>query len=205
MKDYPKLSTPESAAAYVAKNKAIGASYVSRNSSTHVLGDNQLLTELVFQSFIKLMQESGDCLTLSPLPSPTKALQTAVIDAAHSRGMKTVAHATNMRETLLVLDAGVDGMGHQFFDRPHTSEVIAAYRKHGAFVIPTLTAISSMMGLETSARWTDKVGTAVTERLNRESCKLLCCCMEIARPGCNVQYAYDCIKALKASGIDIVW
>ena len=151
------------------------------------------------------MQESGECLTLSSLPAPTKALQTAVIKAAHSRGLKTVAHATNLRETLLVLDAGVDGMAHQFFDRPHTQEVIAAYKKHGAFVIPTLTAISSMMGLDTSTKWCHKLDAMLAPRLTKASRDILCCPMEIARHDCNVQYAYDCVRSLKACDVDIVW
>ena len=149
------------------------------------------------------MQESGECLTLSPLPAPTKELQAAVINAAHKHDLLTFAHATNLRETMLVLEAGVDGMAHQFFDQAHTEDVIAAYKTTNALLIPTLTAISSMMGLTTAREWTknehaDKV-------LNASSRHSMCDCMKISRPGCSIEFAYACIKALKAEGIDVVW
>ena len=154
-------------------------------------------------SFIKLMQESGECLTLSDLPAPTKELQEAVINAAHEHGLLTYAHATNLRETQLVLDAGVDGMAHQFFDQPHTKELIDSYKKNNALVIPTLTAISSMMGLSTAQDWALK--SHAGQLLTPSSRHSLCECMRISRPGCSVQFAYDCIRELKANGIDIVW
>lgn len=154
-------------------------------------------------SFIKLMQESAECLTFLELPAPTKELQEAVIKAAKEHNLLTFAHATNLRETLLVLDAGVDGLAHQFFDQKHTKQLIESYKKTNAFVIPTLTAISSMMGLETAKDWAQspRPGKLLTPG-SRHS---LCDCMKISREGCSVQFAYDCIKALKANGIDIIW
>ena len=154
-------------------------------------------------SFIKLMQESGECLTLSPLPAPTKELQAAVIESAHEHGLLTFAHATNLRETLLVLEAGVDGMAHQFFDQAHTENLIAAYKSTNALLIPTLTAISSMMGLTTAREWTKN--EHANQVLNASSRHSMCDCMKISRPGCSIEFAYECIKALKAEGIDVVW
>ncbi|KAK3046775.1 hypothetical protein LTR09_011756 [Extremus antarcticus] len=176
--DYPKLDTPRSAFEFVAKNKSMGA------------------------DFIKLMQESAECLTFQELPAPSKELQKAVIDAAKEHDLLTFAHATNLRETLLVLDAGVSAMAHQFFDQAHTEEVIASYKKTNAFVVPTLTAISSMMGLGTAKTW---AGSAQADKLLTDSSRhLLCDCMRISSEGCSVQYAYRCVKALKANGIDII-
>ena len=149
------------------------------------------------------MQESAECLTFSELPAPTKELQEAVIQAARKHDLLTFAHATNLRETLLVLDAGVDAMAHQFFDQEHTPELIASYKKNNAFVVPTLTAISSMMGLQTAKDWAG--GVEAGRLLTSSSRHCLCDCMKISREGCSVQYAYDCLKALKATGIDIVW
>jgi hypothetical protein len=147
------------------------------------------------------MQESGECLTVSDVPVPTREFQEAVIGAAHDNGLQAFAHATSLRDTLLVLDAGIDAMAHQFFDKPHTQELIDAYRKSNAFLMPTLTAISSMMGLSTAKEWADgyseNILAAVRERL--------CHHMKISQPGCSAQFAYDSIKALKAAGIDIVW
>lgn len=149
------------------------------------------------------MQESGECLTLPGIPAPTRGLQEAVIEAAHDNGLLTIAHATSMRDTLLVLESGVDGLAHQFFDQPHTANLVDAYVKTKAFVIPTFTAISSMMGLETSSKWAQN--SDVAHLLSESSRSSLSCCMSIAKPECSVKYAYDCVTALKRNGIDIVW
>lgn len=133
---------------------------------------------MTISSFIKLMQESAECLTFQELPAPSKELQKAVIDAAKEHDLLTFAHATNLRETLLVLDAGVSAMAHQFFDQAHTEEVIASYKKTNAFVVPTLTAISSMMGLGTAKIW---AGSAQAGKLLTDSSRhLLCDCMRIS-------------------------
>ena len=149
------------------------------------------------------MQESAECHDFPPLPCPTQELQAAVINAAHKHNLLTFAHATNVRETLLVLHAGVDALAHQFFDKPHTPDVIEAYKARNSFLIPTIVAISSMMGLETSQNWSKNPQAA--KLLTEPARASLCHCMHIARKECNVQYAFDCIKALKAEGIDIVW
>lgn len=149
------------------------------------------------------MQESAECLTFNKLPAPSRELQAAVIDAAHNHNLLTFAHATNLRETSLVLDAGVDALAHQFFDQEHTDELIELYKRNNAFLVPTLTAISSMMGLDTAQRW---AGKPDSDRLSsKESRHSLCGCMKISRDGCSVEFAYDTIKALRANGIDVVW
>ena len=149
------------------------------------------------------MQESGECLNFDPLNAPGLSLQAALVKAAHRHDLLTVAHATNLRETMLVLEVGVDGLAHQFFDKAHTNELIDAYKKHGAFVIPTLTAVNSMIGLSSSNEFAEdpRAISKLTESI--KAC--LCDHMSIALPYCDIQYAYDCVKALKSAGVDIVW
>ena len=154
-------------------------------------------------SFIKLMQESGECLNFDALNAPTRDLQAMVIKSAHKHGFITVAHATNLRETMLVLDAGVDGLAHQFFDKPHTKELIEAYKKHNSFVIPTFTAGNSMIGLNSCNEFAED--PRAVRALGNVARACLCDHMSIALPYCNIQYAYDCVKELKSAGIDIVW
>ena len=154
-------------------------------------------------SFIKLMQESGECLNFDDLNAPALRLQAAVVRAAHKHGLLTVAHATNLRETMLVLEAGVDGLAHQFFDKPHTNRLIDAYKKHDAFVIPTLTAVNSMIGLRSSNEFAED--PRAISKLAESTKACLCDHMSIALPYCDVQYAYDCVRALKTAGVDIVW
>ena len=149
------------------------------------------------------MQESGECLNFDTLNAPALSLQAGVVKAAHEHGLLTVAHATNLRETLLVLEAGVDGLAHQFFDKPHTSELIEAYKRYGAFVIPTLTAVNSMLGLRSCNEFAED--PRAISKLADMSKLCLCEHMSIALPYCNVQYAYDSVRALKSAGIDVVW
>ena len=139
----------------------------------------------------------------SALPAPSKELQAAIIDAAHGHGLLTFAHATSYRETLLVLKAGTDAMAHQFFDRPYDDEILDAYRKNNAFLVPTLTAISSMMGLDTARNWVSNQAEAALFPAAARHC--MCECMNISRPGCRIEFAYEGIKALKSNGIDVIW
>lgn len=74
------------------------------------------------------------------LQVPTAALQAALVDAAHRRGLKCVAHAMTLEDTLVVLRVGVDGMAHTFCDVPVTQELVDAYKKNNAWVCPTLAA-----------------------------------------------------------------
>ncbi|KAF2173946.1 hypothetical protein M409DRAFT_62152 [Zasmidium cellare ATCC 36951] len=157
--DYPELSTPESARAFVAANRKEGA------------------------DFIKLMQET-------------------VIAEARRYGLQTFAHATSLRETMLVLEAGVSALAHQFFDKPHDDALVQAYKKSNAFLVPTLVAISSMMGMETTKTWIDS--RALDARLPSQLRQVMCECMSIAQPTCRADYAYETIKKLKSEGIDIV-
>ncbi|KAK4906149.1 hypothetical protein LTR49_024663 [Elasticomyces elasticus] len=74
--------------------------------------------------FIKLMQESAEGLTIQELPAPRKELQKAVIDAAKEHIVLTIAHATNLRETLLVSDADVSATAHQLYTLSAFSVVV---------------------------------------------------------------------------------
>lgn len=149
------------------------------------------------------MQESGDHLNFGPLNSPSLSLQADVVKSAHRHGLVTVAHATSLSDTILVLNAGVDGLAHQFFDQPHTQELINAYKKHNAFVIPTCTAIASMVGVKIGKDFA--TDPRAVKFLTKPSLSCLCDQMRIALPFCNIQFAYDCIRALKDEGVDIVW
>ncbi|PVH69041.1 hypothetical protein DL98DRAFT_626997 [Cadophora sp. DSE1049] len=120
---WPKL-TPETAEDFVVKNKAQGADY------------------------IKLMQENGHCMSFHDLPPASFELQSALVQAARKHGLLTVAHATTLKETMIVLRAGVDGLAHTFCDQSPTPDLIALYKSTGAFVIPTLCNIATINDAE---------------------------------------------------------
>lgn len=81
--------------------------------------------------YIKLMHESGSGLKVKP-NLPDIKLQEAVIKAAHARGLLTVAHALALDDTIAILKAGVDGLTHNFMDKPPTDELIQAYKLNKA-------------------------------------------------------------------------
>ncbi|KAK5678781.1 hypothetical protein LTR17_027633, partial [Elasticomyces elasticus] len=70
------------------------------------------------------MQESAEGLTIQELPAPRKELQKAVIDAAKEHIVLTIAHATNLRETLHVSDADVSATAHQLYTLSAFSVVV---------------------------------------------------------------------------------
>ncbi|KAF2396938.1 hypothetical protein EJ06DRAFT_482997 [Trichodelitschia bisporula] len=176
---WPKLKTEEDATAYVTQNIADGADY------------------------FKLMHESGASLGQS-FPKPTIDLQKAVITAAHEKGFVTVAHALCLADHLEVLEAGIDGLTHGFFDAPPTPEVIEAYKKNTAWLNPTLAAIGSLttegQGLAEKFAHDPRGGALLGEREKGNLCR----CMGFAKEGGTVKHAYELVKQLKAAGLDII-
>lgn len=136
---------------------------------------------------------------------PSASLQASVVEAAHKHNLLTVAHATSLQDTITVLEAGVDGLAHTFFDEPITAQVIEKYRTNKAFCIPTLTIIGSLTGegqqlaidLANDKRASDLLGEQEKQELRD--------CLNLAAPTSKVAYAYDSVRQLKAAGIDILW
>ena len=156
--------------------------------------------------YIKLMQENCCSLALptGSVPSATLELQTAVVNAGHAEGMIVVGHATSVDSTKILLQAGADGMTHTFVDQPPTEEIIELYKKTGAFVIPTLTVLSSLAGDEQEFR--DRFAKIARERglLDDFYYDNMVSAMGMNAPEAKLEYAYATIKRLRKEGIDIV-
>ncbi|KAI0975233.1 hypothetical protein F4678DRAFT_320761 [Xylaria arbuscula] len=178
---WPKL-TVDTVPAYVAGQKRRGADY------------------------IKLMQEDGCSFGFpSELIKPaTQEFQRLVVQEARAAGFRTVAHATNVNDTLKVLEAGVDGLAHTIVDRAPTDELVAAYTERGAFVIPTLAILSSLTGADQDLR-ERFAGIAFDKGLLDEAGRdHMRTAAKLASPTAKIEYAYDSVKALKGAGMDIV-
>lgn len=149
------------------------------------------------------MQESGETLATiaagTALPTPGLVVQRAIVEAAHAHGLLTVAHAMNHNDTHIVLEAGVDGLAHSIIDQSPTPELVAAFQKSGAFLIPTLAVLSSSTGEEADSR------EHFARHLGKQDGEFMCSCMKIAKGSASVGYAFEQVKALKAAGVDIVW
>jgi len=124
-------------------------------------------------------------------------VQRAIVEAAHAHGLLTVAHAMDHDNTHIVLEAGVDGLAHSIMDRSPTPELVAAFQKSGAFLIPTLVVLSSLTGEETDSR------EHLARHLAKQDGEFMCSCLKIARESVRVEYAFEQVKALKAAGVDL--
>jgi imidazolonepropionase-like amidohydrolase len=153
--------------------------------------------------YIKLMQENGTSMRFQGIPIASVELQTAVTKAAHSHGLLAIAHATSLEDTLLVLRAGVDALMHTFADLPPTDELVEAYRKSNAFLVPTLVVVASLTGEEQELR-ERFAAKATPQQLTPHVKENMCKCLGLGVPGATVKNSYETIKKLRAAGIDIV-
>jgi imidazolonepropionase-like amidohydrolase len=119
----PFASTPEEAAALVAKLAESGSDYV------------------------KFMIDDGSVEGHPGLPMLDQATLDAGVAEAHRHGLLTIAHALTIDATRMAIDAGIDGLVHLFMDRPHTSEIISLIARSGAFVVPCVVLNASLMGI----------------------------------------------------------
>lgn len=84
--------------------------------------------------YVKLMHEDGNGLSMKPTLIPIE-LQRAIVESTHQNGLLAVAHAMSLKGTIEMLQVGVNGMVHTFFDRPPTKELIDAYLLNNAYVL----------------------------------------------------------------------
>jgi hypothetical protein len=97
-------------------------------------------------SYIKLMQECGAALVFDELPTPSLELQTAIVKAAHSHNLITVAHALSLSDIFSVLKAGTDRLAHSVCDQAPAKELVDAYKKNNSFLVTTLVVCVTMTG-----------------------------------------------------------
>lgn len=62
----------------------------------------------------------------------------AIIDEAHRRQLRVFSHEFYLADAKGLLAAGIDGFAHSIRDQPVDNELIAAMKKRGIFLIPTL-------------------------------------------------------------------
>ncbi|MFD9889962.1 amidohydrolase family protein [Amycolatopsis sp. NPDC059027] len=150
--------------------------------------------------YLKVLVEDGH-LFGSALPRLAPELVAATVRAAHARDKMVLAHAMTIETAHQVVDAGVDGLTHLFFDRPHDDELIEKIAAAGIFVIPTLTVIASITGEPAGAElardprvrpkltpiWLDNLSGAIA-----------------TSPPENFGYALEALAALRRAGVDIL-
>jgi len=152
--------------------------------------------------YIKVLVEDGHVFGSDPLlPTLAPELVAATVEESHARGKMVLAHVMTRQTVEQVVDAGVDGLTHLFFDRPHTNALVEKIAAAGMLVIPTLTVIASITGepageqlakdprvrAKMTSEWVDSLAGAFA-----------------ASPRENFGYALDTLAALKAAGVDLL-
>ena len=150
------------------------------------------------------MHESGSVMGQS-FNLPSLSLQSAVVKAAHAHNFLAVAHSICLEDTLAILKAGVDGMMHTFADKLPTEELLEAYKKNGAFCVPTLGALASATGEGKTIQQSFADDPRVADLIEETSRENMCRCMEFAAKTSKMENAYENVRQLIAEGIDILW
>lgn len=133
-----------------------------------------------------------------PVPTPSQEIQRAIVDASHEHGMLTVAHALTNHSTISVLEAGVDGLAHASIDQIN-EEVVKAFKKNNAFLVPTLAVHASCSGEEQESR------ERFSAHLEGTAKEHLLGCLHITRKELSIKSVYEQVYTLKDAGIDIIW
>jgi len=119
----PTLAAPHEADAWVAARQAEGSDYIKIvREDLHVYGAGRAL------------------------PTLDAATAAALIESAHARGLKAVAHVSARDHARESLRDGADGLVHIFQDAPADDPLVRLASERGAFVVPTLTVIAGMAG-----------------------------------------------------------
>ncbi|PKA15807.1 amidohydrolase family protein [Leptospira haakeii] len=173
---YPFVSTPEEAIKFVDKQVEGGS------------------------DFIKIIIEDGDTVGTPGLPVIDDATLIASVKAAHRRDKMAIAHVTSLSGGRRAISAGVDGLAHMFFDRKPDKELISAIQSSGAFIVPTLTTLSTAFGNSPRTLVSDK---RVSSKLSKEWLEALSKNMNVYPKG-RLEDSFESVMALHKAGVDIL-
>ena len=100
--------------------------------------------------YLKIIYDDGHVFG-KQFPTLDIATVSALVEAAHDRGLMAVVHVSSEKAAMQVIDAGADGLAHVFGDEPATDELIGRMKDSGAFVITTLSVLESVAGIRGGA------------------------------------------------------
>jgi len=173
---YPFVSTTDEAIRFVNKQVTNGADY------------------------IKIFIEDGSSIGFPGLTVISDNTLLAAVKEAHRLGKMAIAHVTTFEGGRKAISAGVDGLAHLFFDRQPSPELISSLVSSGAFVTPTLVALSTAFGNSAAGLATDK---RVSSRLSKKWLNSLSRSMNVYPQG-KLEDAFASVKALHNAGVDIL-
>lgn len=151
-------------------------------------------------NYVKIMIEDGTVVGHPGLPVISDNVLAAAVREAHRHGKLAIAHATTIDGARRAVRAGIDGLGHLFADGPATPGIVADIAAAGAFVIPTLTVLSSATG-HAGARFA--ADERVSSKLSTQWLDALRGSMNVYPQG-DLDDALGAVAALHAAGVDIL-
>jgi hypothetical protein len=152
--------------------------------------------------FIKIVREDLSAYGgARRLPSLDAERASAVIEAAHARGLLAVVHASTQQAARESLRDGADGLVHVFQDGIADAEFIELAQQRGAFVVPTLTVIAGVSG-ESSTLADDARIEAWLSPGQRET--LLRSMSFGAAGAAQIANARESVRRLHAAGVTIL-
>ncbi len=125
-------------------------------------------------AFLKVFLESGR-VAGRVLPVPDADTVRAVCTAAHRRGVRVLAHVTDSAGGLVAVRNGVDGLAHAVVPGPDDAaaeELVREVARRGVFVIPTLVAIASALGIGHGELFAGTVARRVNQAWAAHACQL---------------------------------
>lgn len=90
------------------------------------------------------------------IPSLSRPIAKAVIDAAHAEGLMTVAHISSQKAARDMIEDNIDGLVHIFADSVASPDLIRLASEKGIFIIPTLSVIASVDGQNKNLELSEK-------------------------------------------------
>ncbi|UHQ22083.1 CIA30 family protein [Lysobacter sp. 5GHs7-4] len=95
--------------------------------------------------YIKLVVDDGAAYSGKPrIPTLSDASVQATIAAAHRQKKLAMVHVAQVKDAQKVIDAGADGLIHVYSDRVADETLVAAIKRRGAFVTPTLSVMATL-------------------------------------------------------------
>lgn len=104
--------------------------------------------------YLKIILEDGSTFGIqSPRLAPE--VVRALVEAAHTAGLRTVAHVSTRADADLAIESGVDGLAHLFIDQPPAAGFADRVAAAGLFVTPTLSVYEAYTGVRRELGYLD--------------------------------------------------
>jgi imidazolonepropionase-like amidohydrolase len=153
--------------------------------------------------FIKVVLDDGHAYGLK-YGTLDRATLAAVVDAAHRRGKLAVVHVGDAASARTAIEVGADGLVHLFTDTAADTAFARLVRTKRAFVIPTMTVLTSITGtgggapLASDSSMARYLATASLQNLQQGFPR------RAGAPALSVAVADTTIRRLRALGVLIL-